>query len=48
MESCPKEQIICDMSQKVTRTSLRNLCDHSAFLSHIELKNVNEALNDES
>ena len=43
-----KVQIIGDISQRVTRISLRNLCDHLAFLSHIEPKNVNEALNDES
>ena len=36
------------MSQRVTRTSLRNLCDHLAFLSHFEPKIVNKALNDES
>ena len=34
------------MSQRVTRTSLRNLFDHSAFLSYFEPKSVNDALND--
>ena len=48
MGSHPKDQIIGDMSQRVTRTFLKNLCDHSAFLSHFETKSVNEALNDES
>ena len=46
--SHPKEQIIGGMSQRATRTFLRNLCDYLAFLSHIESKNINEALNDES
>ena len=48
VESHPKHQIIGDMSQRITRTSLRNLCDHSSFLSYIKPKNVNEALNDKS
>ena len=48
MGSHPKDQIIGDMSQRLTKTSIRNLCNHSAFLSHIEPKNVNEVLNAES
>ena len=48
MGSHPKDQIIGDISQRVTRISLRNLCDHLAFLSHFEPKSVNEALNDKS
>ena len=42
MESHPKDQIIRDMSQRVTRTSLRNLFNHLAFLSHFKPKNVND------
>ena len=45
----PLDQVIGDPSQGVkTRSSLRNICNNLAFLSHIEPKNINEALKEES
>ena len=43
-----EDQIIRETSQRVTHSSLRNICDHLAFLSQIEPKTINEALCDES
>ena len=48
MASHPKDQIIGDSTQRVTRSSLRNICDHVAFLSQIEPKTINDALCDEN
>ena len=48
MESHLKDQIIGDISQKVTYNYLRNVCDHLEFLSQIEPKNIDKALNDKS
>ena len=45
----PVEQILGEPSQGVsTRSSLRNICNHTAFLSQIEPKNIDDALLDES
>ena len=44
----PTEQILGDPSQGVrTRSSLRNICNHLAFLSQIEPKRFEDAENDE-
>ena len=48
MANHPQEQIIGDSTQRVTRSSIRNICDHLAFLSQIEPRCVNDALNDEN
>lgn len=45
----PMEQILGEPSRGVsTQSSLRNICNHTAFLSQIEPKNIDEALLDES
>ena len=46
--SHPQDQIIGDSTQRVTRNSLRNICNHLAFLSQVEPKTVDEALGDEN
>ena len=49
MKDHPVEQILGEPSQGVsTRSSLRNICNHTAFLSQIEPKNIDESLLDES
>ena len=46
--SYPNEYIIGDFSQGIrTRSSFKNT-NNLALLSHIELRNIQEALNDES
>jgi len=46
--SHPTDLIIGDVSKGVkTRSQTLNECTHLVFLSHIEPKNINEALNDE-
>ena len=48
MHNHPTEQILGDPSQGVrTRSFLRNVCNHLAFLSHIEPKCFQDAENDE-
>ena len=45
----PQDQIIGNPSSGVkTRSSLRNICNNLAFISQIELKNINSALDDEN
>ena len=45
----PQNQIIGDPSRGVrTRPSLRNICNNLAFISQIEPKNINDALDDEN
>ena len=45
----PQNQIICDPSRGVrTRFSFRNIFYNLAFISQIEPKNMNDALDDES
>ena len=42
------DQVIGEVTQGVTtRNSLRNACNHLAFVSQIEPQNINDALNDE-
>ena len=48
MTSHLKNQIIRDSSQGITCSSLRNICDHLAFLSQIEPKTIDEAISDEN
>ena len=48
MASHPQDQIIGDSTQRVTCSSIRNICDHLAFLSQIEPKSIDDALNDEN
>ena len=44
-----QDQIIGNPSNGVrTRSSLRNICNYLAFISQIELKNINSALDDEN
>ena len=44
----PQDQIICDVTKGVsTRRTLNAFCEHHAFISHIEPKNVKEALGDD-
>ena len=48
MQNHPTEQILGDPSQGVeTRSSLRNICNHLAFLSQIESKRFEDVENDE-
>ena len=48
MQNHPTEQILGDPSQGVrTRSSMRNICNHLAFLSQIEPKCFQDAENDE-
>ena len=43
----PMDNLLTDINSGVrTRSSLRNFCAFSAFISHIEPKNYSEALND--
>ena len=45
----PQDQIIGNPSNGVrTRSSLRNICNNLAFISQIEPKNINDALDDEN
>ena len=45
----PQDQIIGNPSIGVrTRSSLRNICNNLAFISQIEPKNINDALDDEN
>ena len=47
--SHPQDQIIGNPSSGVrTRSSLRNICNNLAFISQIEPKNINNALDDEN
>ncbi|KAH9802179.1 hypothetical protein KPL71_001272 [Citrus sinensis] len=49
VSSHPKDIILGDPSRDVTtRSSLRNTCEHNAFISQIELKSFADAENDES
>ncbi|KAH9697749.1 Integrase catalytic domain-containing protein [Citrus sinensis] len=49
VSSHPKDVILGDPSRGVTtRSSLRNTCDHNAFISQIEPKSFADAENDES
>ncbi|KAH9668310.1 Integrase catalytic domain-containing protein [Citrus sinensis] len=49
VSSHPKDVILGDPSQGVTtRSSLRNTCEHNAFISQIEPKSFEDAENDES
>lgn len=49
VQSHPKDLILGDPSQGVkTRSSLRNFCNNSAFISQIEPKNFKDAENDEN
>ena len=46
-KSHPLDQILIDLNSRVqTRSRLKNFCAFYAFLSHIEPKNVYEALID--
>ena len=45
----PQDQIIGNPSSAIrTRSSLRNICKSLAFISQIEPKNINDALDDEN
>ena len=45
----PQDQIIGNPSSGVrTRSSLRNICNNLVFITEIELKNINDALDDEN
>uniref|UniRef100_A0A2N9H8V7 CCHC-type domain-containing protein n=1 Tax=Fagus sylvatica TaxID=28930 RepID=A0A2N9H8V7_FAGSY len=49
VHSHPKELIIGEVERGVsTRSKLKNICNNMAFLSQIEPKNINEAIEDES
>ncbi|KAH9658168.1 hypothetical protein KPL70_023385 [Citrus sinensis] len=49
VSSHPKDVILGDLSRGVTtRSSLRNTCEHNAFISQIEPKSFADAENDES
>ncbi|KAH9697684.1 hypothetical protein KPL71_023711 [Citrus sinensis] len=49
VSSHPKDVILGDLSRGVTtRSSLRNTCEHAAFISQIEPKSFADAENDES
>ncbi|KAH9763962.1 Integrase catalytic domain-containing protein [Citrus sinensis] len=49
VSSHPKDVILGDPSRGVTtRSSLRNTCEHAAFISQIELKSFADVENDES
>ena len=49
VSSHPKDVTLGDPSRGVTtRSSLRNTCEHAAFISQIELKSFADAKNDES
>ncbi|KAH9794255.1 hypothetical protein KPL71_004834 [Citrus sinensis] len=49
VSSHPKDVILGDPSRGLkTRSSLRNTCEHNAFISQIELKSFEDAENDES
>ena len=49
MSSHPKDVILGDPSRGVTtRSSLRNTCEHAAFISQIEPQSFADAENDES
>ena len=49
VSSHPKDVILGDPSRGVTtRSSLRNTCEHAAFISQIEPKSFADAENDES
>ncbi|KAH9649255.1 Integrase catalytic domain-containing protein [Citrus sinensis] len=49
VSSHPKDVILGDPSRGVTtRSSLRNTCEHNAFISQIEPKSFKDAKNDES
>ena len=49
VSSHPKDVVLGDPSRGVTtRSSLRNTCEHAAFISQIELKSFADVENDES
>jgi hypothetical protein len=49
VHSHPKELIIGEVERGVsTKSKLKNICNNMAFLSQIEPKNINEAIEDES
>jgi hypothetical protein len=49
VHSHPKELIINEIEHGVrTRSKLKNICNNMTFLSQIESKNINEAIEDES
>jgi hypothetical protein len=49
VHSHPKELIIDEVERGVsTRSKLKNICNNMAFLSQIEPKNINKAIEDES